>query len=294
LKILHSLGPELLCRDAGAVADRLHEIFAWYPSHIFPSPGRPFGKKISDVTIVDYAFDNATIFELLQPNDARLVDHLLGRGIEVGWRGISLDIAEADIEDVDRALAAGGIHLLNYTVPHGNLSRGSWTIDPESTDGAMFWLMVRDDPTDNSMFVGTAGRYFAPLNGRVVQRLIGTSVVVRDLRSSRKMYENLGFTFGELRSERNESVLEARLERGTIFQLRSPESADSLAAQYLHSRGSGCFHCIFEASDLASVSRRLTKAEVAFSTEKSGDGRKYLLTDPATTVNVPFEIRATN
>ena len=193
-------------------------------------------------------------------------------------------------------LAEAGVRVV-----HRGSSKGvdaGWHLHPRDTGGILLLLARRTDRDENGAWAGWSWRDFVKTNTRVVQSILGVSVVTDDLDAARRRWETLGFDFGQRWDDAGDAVLQADTARGTFLQLRAPTGAGAPSRAWLDHFGPGLFHLALAAADLDAARRRLEGAGAVIDREVeapivggSAAVARSFWTCAETTCGVPMELR---
>jgi catechol 2,3-dioxygenase-like lactoylglutathione lyase family enzyme len=289
LRVEHVLQPALLVRSLDATLDRLQTLFGMYPSERVRI-------RFAGVDNAVYALGGQTFLELIEPYvPESSAGKLLARTGE-GWHMLSVDLQPVEKETVDSYLAARGLRVV-----YSGLSKGvdaAWHLHPRDTGGVLLLLARRTDRDENGAWAGWSWRDFVKTNTRVVQSILGVSVVTDDLDAARRRWETLGFDFGQAWNDAGDTVVQADTDRGTFLQLRAPTGAGAPSRRWLDHFGPGLLHLALVTADLDAARRRLEGAGVVIDREVetpsvSGSAAvvRSFWTRAETTCGVPMELR---
>ena len=188
IRVEHVLQPALLVRSLDATLDRLQALFGMYPSERVRI-------RFAGVDNAVYALGDQTFLELIEPYvPESSAGKLLARTGE-GWHMLSVDLEPVEKETVESYLAEAGVRVV-----HRGSSKGvdaGWHLHPRDTGGILLLLARRTDRDENGAWAGWSWRDFVKTNTRVVQSILGVSVVTDDLDAARRRWETLGFDFGQ-------------------------------------------------------------------------------------------------
>jgi catechol 2,3-dioxygenase-like lactoylglutathione lyase family enzyme len=246
-----------------------------------------------------YALGDQTFLELIEPFvPESSAGKLLARTGE-GWHMLSVDLAPVEKETVERYLTDAGVRVV-----HRGSSKGvdaAWHLHPRDTGGILLLLARRTDRDENAAWAGWSWRDFVKTNTRVVQSILGVSVVTDDLAAAGRRWEALGFDFGQRWDDAGDTVVQADTARGTFLQLRAPTAAAAPSRAWLEHFGPGLFHLTLAAADLDAARRRLESAGVAIDREVevsiaggSAAAVRSFWTRANTTCGVPMELRGSS
>lgn len=289
IRVEHVLQPALLVRSLDATLDRLQALFGMYPSERVRI-------RFAGVDNAVYALGDQTFLELIEPYEPESsAGKLLARTGE-GWHMLSVDLQPVGKDTVESWLAGAGVRVV-----HRGSSKGvdaGWHLHPRDTGGVLLLLARRTDRDENGAWAGWSWRDFVATNTRVVQSILGVSVVTDDLDAARRRWETLGFDFGQAWDDDGDAVLQADTVRGTFLQLRAPAGARAPSRAWLDHFGPGLFHLALATHDLDGARRRLEGTGAVIDREVeapivggSAAVARSFWTRAETTCGVPMELR---
>lgn len=255
LSIRHVVQPAVLVDDMNAAIDWLARTFLAYPSERVDIANAGVNNAV-------YAFSNQTYLELIEPYNPESSAYRLLRRNGPGWHMLSADLAPVDVDEVDTAIRATGVRVVQHN--HTQFVAGAWHLHPRDTGGVLLNLAIPAKPDEHGMWAGWAWRQYVSTNTRVVDRILGVSMVTDDLVRARAVYSSLGFDFVDGESD---NTIVSRTASGTFLSLTSPRLDSTPAGRALARYGPGLYRLYWGVKDLDRVRKALTEAGTSFEDE---------------------------
>jgi hypothetical protein len=197
-----------------------------------------------------------------------------GRG---GWHGLTLAL------DPERSPGLGSSSGALDGLSHPRDPIPAHELGVQDTSGvplAFTWGGPREAATARAGFVHA--------NTRIVDRVLGVSIVSKEPEGTAVAYARLGLAFAPIPPDAGDFVLQASCESGAFVQIRTPFDPEAPSADALQQGGEGLFHVALGATDLGRVADAVDRigARIARSTSPNS-----LWTDPESTLGIPIEFR---
>ncbi|MCC7365121.1 MAG: VOC family protein [Dehalococcoidia bacterium] len=274
-----------LVRDMDEALDGVHALLG-----AFPSRRNRLGPTGVDLAIIP--FGDETFLELVAPFEAGSAGARLLQRTGPGWFMINVDLRDDQlVADIDREVRATGARVVAGHVD-ANGHAGTWHIHPQDAGGVLLALYVREDRPDHTDWAGTTWKHFVETNRRVVDRILGASVAVRDIEAATRTFEAFGFTFtGEFEDD-GARVREAMPPGGTFLQLRQAATSDGPLAAWLDARGPGLYHLAWGARDLDRVRSAVAANGGTVTRETTAGMAPAFWAAVPTVFGMPLEFRA--
>jgi catechol 2,3-dioxygenase-like lactoylglutathione lyase family enzyme len=261
LKVAHVRGPALRCPSLEQSMDFLHAFLGLYPWRIEAGVG---GRRAR------YPLAGDTSLELLERGPT-------SNGRRVGWLGITL-VLDPELSPGLRAAATGidGLAHPRDAVPADRLGAR----DTAGVALSFIWGGPREAANTRAGFVRA--------NTRVVDRVLGISIVSEEPEAAAVAYARFGLSFSPLPSDAGDFVLHADCASGSFLQIRTPMDGEAPSADALQKQGAGLFHLALGVHDLGRVTDAVDRVGARIARSASP---RSVWTDPESTLGIPIEFR---
>jgi hypothetical protein len=251
----------LRCQSLEQTMDYLHAFLGLYPSRIETHGGLRRAR---------YPLAGDTFLELVESNPA-------GRGSRNGWHGLTLAL-DPELSPGLGGSAAGidGRSQPRDPIPAASLGAH----DTEGVSLGFTWGGPRE--------AATAHKGFVRANTRIVDRVLGVSIVSEEPDGAAVAYGRFGLAFSPLPPDAGDFVLSASCEGGSFLQIRTPLDNEAPSADALQRHGTGLFHLAFGALDLGRVTEAVDRVGARIARSASPHS---VWTEPETLLGIPIEFR---